>query len=160
MRLGKIVLILFTLFLAGCHEDPVCCTVIDLGFDLSVTDDQGNDLLDRSNPNGFKEEFINLYYMEEGEKVRVFNGGLDHPKNFFIYKDEQNDKYVMRVFLGGDYPIGETIIEWNKDQSDTFVGEMKKLGGSGIILTKVWYQDDLVYDTKSLETASIFSLTK
>ncbi|MBN3584740.1 hypothetical protein JYB64_20280 [Algoriphagus aestuarii] len=160
MRLGKIVLILITSLLVGCQEDPICCTVIDMGFDFTVTDAQGNDLLDRDYPNSFKEEFINLYYMEEGEKVRVYNGGWDHPKNFFIYKDEQLDKFVMRVFMGGDYPVGETIIEWSKDESDTFVSEMKKLGDSGIILTKVWYQDDLVYDTSSLETASRFSLTK
>ncbi|WP_296698966.1 hypothetical protein [Algoriphagus sp.] len=147
------------LFLSSCTKDDptLCCTVVDIGLDLTISDALGNDLLDRNNPKAFKEEHIRLFYMENGEKVEKVHTAS---RNFFIFKDEQNDQFVIRVFLGGDYPIGETIIEWNHNESDSFLTEIEKFDNGSLILRKVWYENDLVYDTGTSTGRAFIELKK
>jgi hypothetical protein len=131
--------------------------VIDIGLDLTITDELGNDLLDRNNPEAFKEEHIRLFYIKNGEKIEVNNSAS---RDFFIFEDTQNDQFVFRVFLGGDYPIGETIIQWNNEESDTFLAEIEKFDNGNLLLRKVWYENNLVFDTKTSTTGAFIELKK
>jgi len=147
------------LIFSSCSKnDPtLCCTVVNLGLDLTITDELGNDLLDRNNPKAFKEEHIRLYYIKNGKKVEVVHSTS---RNFFIFEDSQNDQFVIRVFLGGEYPIGETIIQWNNEESDTFLAEIEKFDNGSLILRKVWYENDLVFDSKSSRAGAYINLKK
>ncbi len=157
MKRFSIILALSILILSSCVDPMVCCTVIDTGLDLTITDELGNDLLDRNSPNAFKEEHIRLFYIKDGKKVEVNNSAS---RDFFVFEDTENNRFVIRVFLGGDDPIGETIIKWNNKESDTFLTEIEKYDNGNLILSKVWYEDNLVFDSRTSTTGAFIELKK
>jgi hypothetical protein len=157
-RLSFILSMSILIFSSCVKEDPTpCCVVVDLGLDIAITDSFGKDLLDRNNPDAFKVEHIRLFLVENGKKIEVVHTAS---RNFFVFEDTENDRFVIRVFLGGKNPIGETIIQWNNNESDTFLTEIEKFDNGSIILRKVWYEDNLVFDSKTSTTGAFIELKK
>lgn len=114
------VLLFMVLTAVGCSKDDDQEQYnFAVGFDMSIKDHDGNDLLDPSNPDAFKESEIKLYYVIDGKVEEVFDGRLDSPRNFYIYN--RNSEY--RIGMTQNYtetsemPI--TYIKWNETDTDT-----------------------------------------
>lgn len=157
MKKISLILALSILILPSCVDPMVCCVVVDTDLEIAISDSYENDLLDRNNPEAFKEEHIRLFRVENGEKVEVVHSTS---KTFFVFEDPENDRFVIRVFLGGDDPIVETIIEWSNKESDTFLAEIEKFDNGNLLLRKVWYENNLVFDTKTSTTGAFIELKK
>lgn len=84
-----LVSILVACVLFGCSSDddsPQPAASVDVGFEFSVKGTDGSDLLKPDNPNGLDQSKIKLFYKVDGEEEEVFDGNLDNPRHFFIYK--------------------------------------------------------------------------
>ena len=133
-------------------------TLWDWAFSIYVSDINGNDLLDPSNPNGYKIDDIKLYY-------RLTDGTLLEGKREYWHRDmgdydtiHNYDGYMLEFMLrpinSEKYVMSDSVlyIEWNKNDRDT----IKSIIYNGwedpvnhcnmIIWEKVWYNGELVAD--------------
>lgn len=156
----KTTLIAFVLLTAmGCSKDDDQAQYnLAVGFDMSIKDRDGNDLLDPANPNAFKESDIKLYYVIDGNVEEVFDGRLDSPRNFYIYN--RNSEYRIGITQNytetSDMPI--TYIKWNDNDTDTITSTFRR-GENFVIQEKIFLNDSLIWDgTENLEPS--FELIK
>lgn len=108
-------------------------------------DGLGNDLLNPSTVGSFNTGNVDLFYLNNGQKERVYNGNMDYPENFFIF--EANGQYYMRLFPS-EYVIGNrstSFIQFNQTDIDTLTCQLLK-SESKAVCTQVWYNDQLVWD--------------
>lgn len=107
--------------------------------------------MDPDNPQAFDKKDIKLYYLINGEKQEVFDGRLNHPRNFFIFNRgeelKNSDGYGIRIFANisesDEFPI--TYVQWNEADTDTIKTKYRRTPNM-IVLTKAWYNGKLVYD--------------
>jgi len=123
---------------------------LDGGIEITVIDNNGNDLLNPSAENSFKEESIKIYYLIDGVVEEVYHPTADYPRNFFIY--ERDGIYRMALSLNGnekdEFPV--TYIQWNETDTDTVKGSF--LRGEGFLMcTKVWYNGVLMWEDYNTE---------
>lgn len=59
---------------------------LDVGFELSIKDSEGNDLLNPANPNSFNKSELRLFYLIDGNIIEVYDANMDYPRNFMIYQ--------------------------------------------------------------------------
>jgi len=119
---------------------------LDNDIAIKYTDSVGTDLLDPSYENSILAAEVDLYYLNEGIKTRVFNPEMDLPENFKIEYSITEKCYILVVFLNEKYDINkfsETVIEF-KNRVDTIraswdVGK----DGNSIIYHNVWYNSEL-----------------
>lgn len=150
----KIWVLLGIAFFISCQKDDFCgCMIVDIGVDMSVSDINGNDLLDPEASNGIKKEDIKLFRVENGSLKEVVNYNSDYSSDIMIYQ-VQNSKYRLRVLT----PETLTYIQWKGADMDTLQCEFKSTSNSKIC-TKVWYNSKLVYDTQN-NTGRFFEITK
>ncbi len=157
--------ILLLTILFGCKMDdaPMVGVLIAKGIDITLQDSSGNDLLSSTHPNRIDPSKVKIYYINNGELVEVFDGRLDYPRNFFVFENEEENINEMRLFLGGDRPIGETVIHWGNYEADTIRAEFEGLGDSGrsgIVLLRAWHKEELVFDVETSDTRSRFLMVK
>lgn len=136
------------LLLNSCKkEEQQRMSVIDNDVQITVQDKDGVDLLNPSNPGTYLYENIKHYTLVNGVKTEVFHGNYDYPKNLYIH--EYEGKYFMELFLDGPYAgnLGTDYIQWNENTVDTFKYEVTTAGDYYIAITKLWYNDSLVWTT-------------
>jgi len=160
-------LMIFVIFIISCskQEDQKLDNIgvnVDRDINISVKDSAGNDLLDPENPQAIRESEIWLYYLIDGKKEKVYIPNLDHPRNFFIFKDHRNydsSEYIIRVFPNDEksnsYPI--TYIQWNNADTDTIKCEIERTEYE-VRCTKVWYNGELKW--KGNDTWRYFEIIK
>jgi hypothetical protein len=159
----KTKLLLFIVFLTSCFsacEKPK--TMIDTDIQICYVDKNGNDLLDPANPNGYKESDIDLYYMIDGVKTRVFDGMMDLPENFKFYYSEVFHIYSLSIFPNDRYDankMSETLIDFG-DRVDTLKVSYH-VGDNSLIIHSAWYNNILLADeVHSLRTPIIITIDK
>lgn len=144
----NLILIVFVIsFLACDKKDEIVEEQqnIDILFELSVFNSDNEDLLDTATSGHIVESEIKLFYEVDGEIVEVYNANYTFPRNYLVYKHE--DEYRIRVFMNhsesAERPI--TYIKWTDDDSDTLKAEFERPGGS-ILKRYVWFNDLEVWD--------------
>lgn len=143
-KLAMIIMIFVAISCSENNDDnPEIATVNALGIEISITDGNGNDLLDPNNPNAFLEENIRLYYKVNGQVEEVYDSHLTHPRHFLVFQHES--EYRIRVFLNEKENATQTItyIKWNATDTDTIKAELRRWGASNVAVDEVWYNGGL-----------------
>ena len=159
----KTKLLIFIVLLTSCFsacEKPK--TEIDIGVQISYVDKNGNDLLDPANSNGYKESNIDLYYMLNGVKTRVYDGLMDLPEGFKIEYSETFHIYSLSISPNDKYDankMSETLIDFG-DRVDTLTVSYV-VSTNSLIVHSVWYNHVLkAEEFHSLSSPIIITLDK
>jgi hypothetical protein len=120
---------------------------MDTDLDILVTDKGGNNLLNPSFPDSFKEDSIKIYYIIKGVKTEVFKPNLDYPRMFYIWNDGDDGEYRMRLFPNDadDDQYPKTLIEWETDNLDTLACHFKR-NMNNVICDEIWLNGMLLDD--------------
>lgn len=152
--------LLFTMaafFFSACKPDDNQKLVIDTSIEISVTDQKGSDLLNPDNPDAFRKKEITLYYLKNGEMVKVYNPDMDYPGGFMLF--EHQPEYRIRIFpndtQNDERPV--TYINWNGSDMDTIVCKFQRTGNT-LVCTEVWFNDQLKWQQGQSER--FFSIVK
>ena len=99
--------------LASCKDDVSGSSFfnLDTTIRISVSDHEGSDLLDPSNPNGFDFSQIRLFDLKENEKKEVPAQSSGLSKNFLLYKHPSE----FRLWISPIHP------EMNQNSATTFI---------------------------------------
>lgn len=127
---------------------------------LSFVDEQGNDRLDPDHSIPLSESNLDIYYLKDGEKEKVFDGNLDYPKNFKIYYSEGEGKFTMMLWPSNHIEEDgntTTLIEFPDATVDTVTMEPTNEDANSAV--KIWYDDQLVWDRNS-DNAMPIEITK
>lgn len=161
-------MILFILII-GCNpnDDDTQYNAYHYGnaLEFRVLDSSNNDLLDPDTPGAFDKKDIKLYYLVDGEKQEVFDGRLDHPRNFAIYNrgEELNnsDGHIIRIVtnISESDTIPITYIQWNEKDTDTIKCEYVRTQNT-IWILKAWYNDKLLTWDGPENTAPYYEIVK
>lgn len=136
----KIILIFLVIItFCSCTSDEVKNQDnIDVSLELSITNSNGDDLLDPKNTNSFDHSKIKLFYLVDGKQVEVFDGTKQSPRNFYI--DQKEGHYLLTVFLNHSeteqYP--ETYIQWNENNIDIIKAEFRKTKNT-VLKKTIWF---------------------
>lgn len=152
----------FTLFmLLSCdNSNPEeSSDIIDTGIEFSIFNSQNGDLLDPKNPNSLDVSNIKIFYVVNGEKQEVYNPNFTYPRNFRIFKHE--NEYRIGVSLNDTETTEKTItyIQWSSTDTDTIEATFDRTGGS-ILKNKLWLNGDQVWERGDNTTDAYFALTK
>ena len=123
---------------------------LDTAVKITVVDINGNDLLNPNNANCFLEENIIIYYLIDGEEEEIYDPNMDCPRNFCIYAPDTADgKYWIgltpNIVSDSTVGYGITYIKWNDNDKDT-IKCAHRSGEGYTIVTKVWFNDELVWN--------------
>lgn len=139
----KMYLLLLPLVLSSCEKSKDCCAVVDTGIEIKYIDENEESWL---NQQGLNENNINVYFMKEGQKEKIFRGSLDEPKMFSIRKNDLGED-VLRLFPS-DYienNKSRTLIEFSSIDVDT-VDCLFNTSSSNMIIEEVWYNGEPVWN--------------
>ena len=151
-RIRLLCLLISALAAGSCKLDSPHQVLIDNKIDIYYSNSQHEDLLDSAVIGSFTTDSIHLYNVVMGVKMEV-NNRADYPHNFFIYKNEELNKYVLRVFL----EVDTTFLELNRNITDTITCVFNK-SEYNFIIRKVWYNGNLKWDDYA--TSREFTITK
>lgn len=147
----------------GCEKDDTPDQVnIDVGFSFYVLDSEGNDLLNPANASKLDLNPVKLFYVVGNEKIEVNNPNADHPKGFAVYPPEGT--YTKYRFATGasteeKSTITSILIQWDENNTDTFKTELSRGDKDGyIICTKIWLNEEVVWDVKTDTGERFFEL--
>jgi len=147
---------LSALFFASCTDDNEQ-VIVDTDINISVKDEDGNDLLNPDNSNSLNQNEFKIFYEINGEQIEFYDENLDYPKGFFVYQHE--NEFRIRIFPSTDknalYLI--TYIEWSKMDTDTIRCEIERKESS-TICKKVWFNEELVW--QAYDTERFFEIIK
>ena len=146
----KNIVLLLIVTLISCSDDNgnnPSNTNIDVGVSFYLKNASGENLLNTSN---YISDNFRIFNVINGEVQEVNMPQMDYPRNFFI--NDETTPISMRLFLNHteneEFPI--TYIKWNQDDTDTIKADFDR-GTTNeidyIICKKIWYNDQLVWDT-------------
>jgi hypothetical protein len=133
-------LLILVILAAACKLESPNQVVIDNKVDIYYINSRQDDLLDTAVIAAFAEDSIHLYNVVLGVKEEV-NNRADYPHNFFIYKNEQFNKFGLRVFL----EVDTTFLELNRNITDTITCLLDR-SENNFIIRKVWYNGILKWE--------------
>lgn len=133
-------LLVSVLIATGCKLESPNEVVIDNMADIYYINSQQEDLLDTAVMGSFTADSIHLYNVVRGVKKEV-NNRADYPHNFFIYRNEELQKYVLRVFL----EVDTTYLELNRHITDTITCAFER-SDNHLIIRKLWYNGIVKWD--------------
>lgn len=154
MRTLNIIIVLILFFLSmACNSstEPESISGISnpaITVNLSYVDESGNDLLDSTNPNGWTEEDITIYYLKQGEKETVFDPDMKYPKNIQMRSDPVHGNYInliLNPYLEDNHSI--TYIEFPNGETDTLKIHAEMVKDVGMWGDKFWYNGELLFNT-------------
>ena len=154
---------MFIVFLTTCFSScEKTKTIVDVGVEICYADKNGKDLLDPTTPNAYKESDIDLYYMIDGVKTRVYDGMMDSPENFKFYYLETFHIYSLSIAPNDRYNanyMSETLIDFG-DRVDTLTVSYIVSANSRIVHS-VWYNHVLqAEEIRSLRTPLIITVDR
>lgn len=155
-----LILILAIMAVYGCDktEEQNNNYNLDNGMEFSVFNNNNQDLLDSTTNNHFNKTEIKLFYIIDGIKNEVYNPTYDNPRNFKVYKHENE----YRISIGMNYtessekPI--TYIHWNETDTDTIEAEYIRTYNA-VMKNKVWFNGNLIWD-RSLNQEEYYKIIK
>ncbi|MGL1889816.1 MAG: hypothetical protein OCD76_25100 [Reichenbachiella sp.] len=143
------------MILSSCktEDDSLCCdlgTNIDVAVDIFVVSKKGIDLLNPESPEAFQEHDIRVFDVID-EEISISNNTSNGRGFLFLSPSGTlSDRYRIRLFANleskDEYPIN--YIEWNENDTDTLKAEFDR-GDNYDMVTKVWFNDELVWDLLS-----------
>lgn len=140
---------------------PYNSSIISASVEFSIVNDQDEDLLNPENPGHINEDDINLYYLIDGEKRQVYDPMMDYPKNFKIYK-HQDQSYRIIIFLNhtetSDKPV--TYVEWNQNDIDTIEATYARYDNGGILSQDIWLNGGHIWERGNNAVKAYFKLIK
>lgn len=166
---NAIIILISALFLS-CNnsnesEDEIKYNGVNLnvGINLSVVNNQGEDLLNPLLEDGYKEEGIRMFYLLNNEVIEYApDDWLDNPKGFEIFKSEIEDKYLLRI-LSLNYAeteeIPTTYLQWNENETDTLKVTYRRMGGS-VLKETVLLNDVLIWDERVNGSSNYVTIEK
>ena len=143
-RIVSFLLCAFCLCACSSNEDPDCCVVVDIEILIKYVNVDGDNLLDIGDE--IIEPYINLYYKVDGEWVKYYDANMDRSKGIELINTD-NGTYLS-VFPGietDENNCSETKIEFSEGDFDVIKTEIDR-SGSNIIVTKVWYNEELAWE--------------
>ena len=145
----KYLSILLLAILTSCNEckEPIGPIIIDVGMDIFVENQQGENLLSPSTQGYIDWQTIKLFYQVGEDKVEVYDYNMDCPRNICFNDDEPN-KEVIGVspyyLTDEEYPV--TYIQWTEFDTDTIKCHFKKKNkGAYTSCDQIWYNGEQVY---------------
>lgn len=144
----KILIFSGILTLFSCDEDSGTGTVISNDVLITVVNQEGEDLLDPSNPESINIEEIKVFYLLNGIKTEINRSNLDYPKMFLVTDPDMNSEYYrILLFLNieDDSEITTTYIELKPNIVYEFRSELNRFGNS-VTDEKIWLQNELICD--------------
>jgi hypothetical protein len=135
-----LLLLIAVLFAGSCKLESPNEFVIDNKVGIYYINSRNEDLMDTAIIGSFTADSIHLYNVVRGVKKEV-NNRADYPHNFIIYKNEELQKYVLRVFL----EVDTTFLELNRNITDTIRCVFERSEDS-FIIRKVWYNGNAKWD--------------
>jgi hypothetical protein len=129
---------------------------INLSVQISYFDHNDRDLLDPANKGSIKESDIEIYYLDKGKKLRVYQPNLDLPKGFRIDKHLDGKYYLgLRVSnIQNTKGISQTFIEVKNRQVDTLITRLFK-SKSNLRINKAWYNGILKWNGKGAPSFNV-----
>jgi len=134
--------------------------ILDLKSDILVVNKKEQNLLNPSTPNSLNKDSIKIYYLISGKKTEMFNKNLDAARQFMIFQvgaenDNYANEYFIRIFANehgiinkDGHEIATTYIEWNNNDIDTLVAQIRRSGPS-IFCEKISYNSVVKWDITS-----------
>jgi hypothetical protein len=112
------VIVILAVFSCSSSDDDNCCKNIDVDLTVSVTNGNGNDLLDPLNGSIDVSDFKLYFLSESGERILFNRPNLDSPKGFSLITPEESGLrlYGINLVLNTDYIVDDTsttFISWN-----------------------------------------------
>ncbi len=147
----KIFLLLLPLLMQACSDESEGPWIRGGAVQLSVWDEQGNDLL---NPKlKFSKSVdlskIRLYYMVDGKEKLMYDSISDVPNGFYLISPEGNDTRGYRLYIGLNTVSKEnptiTILQWENGQRDVIKTEFYRTR-TVTDERKIWLNNLLVWD--------------
>lgn len=136
-----------------------------LKFYIAFLTKDSTDLLDLSTPNYIKEEDVDIYYVVDGKKLRVYNPNEDITRRepFFIRRQGTGEDIyyghlVLYPYWPQDQSRATTIISIDGYSDDRLEYEFELVDDINKC-TKIWYKDQLVWPN-NLSTARYFIIIK
>ena len=138
----------FVLMTSSCSKDevPGSAVVFDMIVFITISDSQGNNLLDPNQQGNYDPNHIKIFYERNGKLEEFYESHLDMPRNFRIDPPEFERDYGMALALDSE----KTVIQWNENESDTIQAELYKTDDPHIRVTKVYFNGELKWDAADL----------
>jgi hypothetical protein len=140
LRTLALCLIFSIILISGCKLESPNEVIIDNKMDIYYTNGRQEDLLNDSITGSFNADSIHLYNVVKGIKKEVSNRA-EYPHNFFVYKNEASQKYVLRVFI----EVDTTLLELNRYITDTINCSIER-SVDIFIIRKVRYNGIVTWD--------------
>ncbi|MDR7128592.1 hypothetical protein J2X69_000924 [Algoriphagus sp. 4150] len=147
------------------QEEPCGCTNIDTSFSFEVVNKENVDLLDPKNPESIKVSDFDVYFLLNGEKVKVFDPRISHMSSFPRITEPEPlagvDRYILHVILNSseNEELPTTYLEWKDGTIDILEAEFSYMSNS-VIVKKLWLNEDLIWDMRRDGEKPIYSLVK
>lgn len=134
--------------LVSCTKEKSQSEVVDIGVEIFISNNNGENLLLGSTPNSINPDSIELIYLINGEKFTVYNSNMDCPRGVCYLNDSGSERLGITPnhIESEEYPI--TYIRWENGDLDTLKCHfVRKDNGtnSSIVCDKVWFNDLLMF---------------
>ena len=133
--------------------------VFDASYDFIVRDNDGNDLLNPENPNAYKESDIKLFYKINGNVEEVFEGNLDNPRHFEIFKHKNEYRITVGVNHAKNEDLPITYIQWNEADTDTIKAKFRRTDNLTII-KKLWLNGKQIFPPLDDGSGEFYTIIK
>ena len=102
---------------------------------------------------------IKLFYVIDGETQEVYDSNLDNPRNFRIYKHENE----YRIGISPNYSKTEekpvTYIQWNENDTDT-IEVVYERTQNATVQNKIWLNGEQIWELGDNTIDPFFILVK
>ena len=134
----------FILMFSACSKNDISGDYIETLIGINYIDKEGNDLLNPEAENAINTENIDIYYLKDGEKVRVCDYLMEIPENYYVNYSETHDKYYLVVFMSeymNEENISETYIDFG-EWEDTIRCQYHVVDSGNFWYERVWYNGE------------------
>jgi hypothetical protein len=138
------------LVLAGCTTRK-CCDVIDTGILIRYNNAQGQDWLRTQQ---ITEAGMEIYFLCEGKKLRVYNATRDMPKSIRLFREPDTARTSLLLGPSDCYTSASesvTLLEFPDHSVDT-VRCRSNLSGGNILCTEVRYNGQPRWNSQAQQT--------
>lgn len=143
--------VLLSTLLVSCNDQQPAAVVIDLDINLTLENEQGEDMLDPTVSGSVTESNIKVFYEIDGELetyLSLSNGDPDNPSGFRLSPPDGSGNFGGNYFLNifSNPTVGEslTIVEVEGMEDINLVTKVVRSNGSTRV-REIWYNDALVW---------------
>jgi hypothetical protein len=137
--------------LFSCSKKQSNSISIDIGIEIFVFNQSGENLLLSSTPNFIKVDSLKLFYLVSGEKKEIYNKDMDCPRNICLTTDLGSERIIISPNFteSEEYPIN--YLQWENGDIDTIKCHIVRISeGESVTCDKVWYNDVLMFPENAI----------